>query len=221
MNAVVVIGIGRDNLLDLCLETVERYCKKYSLALEVIREVKYGYKNSPNYHYINFEKNQVYEYFDKYERILRLDSDVLITNECPNIFEEMPNDKFCAVPEDIGPRKLDRRNQIATAAKSFGSLMDCGRYFNSGVVLASKEHREIFNIQNIDITKYNLGPFKEQTLLNYNVCRDNIPTHWMTHKYNHMSMFDGDVRDSFIIHYAGAQAGKEDKMRNDLKWIIK
>ena len=219
MNAVVVIGIGRDQVLDLSMQTVERYCEKYSLPLEVIKKAKYGYENRPHYRYINFEKNQVYDLLGKYDRILRLDSDVLITASCPDIFEEFPEDCFTAVPEDVGDRKTDREHQMEIAQEELGlTLWD--RYFNSGVVLASKQHKEAFNIQEYNLYNKYLGDYKEQTLLNWRVANLKYKTYWASHKYNHLSMFSEDIRNSYIIHYAGGQAEKPSKMKNDLEWII-
>lgn len=219
MNAVAVIGIGRSEVLNLCLQTVKRYCNKYSLNLEVIDTVKYGYENKPNYHYINFEKNQVYDLFNKYNRILRLDSDTLITAKCPNVFEVFPEDTFVAVPEDVGIRKDDRAFQMKIAQQELGPVT-WERYFNSGVTISSKIHKEAFNISSYNLYEHGLGEYKEQTLLNWRVSNLNYKMEWATYKYNHLSMFSEDKDDSFIIHYAGGQAEKPSKMKADLTWIL-
>ena len=124
-----------------------------------------------------------------------------------------------AVPEDVGDRKTDRIRQMGLAQEELG-VIPWDRYFNSGVILAHKEHKEAFNIQEYDLYDYYLGDYKEQTLLNWRVAGLQYKTHWASYKYNHLSMFPDSVRDSYIIHYAGPQAGKSDKMKNDLKWII-
>mgnify|MGYP001318260637 CR=1 FL=1 len=77
-NAIVIFSANRPNMLAMCLSTVAPYCKKYGIDLRVVSDLKYNF-NIPGYNSINFEKNQVYSYFDSYDRILRLDHDTLIT----------------------------------------------------------------------------------------------------------------------------------------------
>jgi lipopolysaccharide biosynthesis glycosyltransferase len=219
MNAVVVVAIGRSHISDISLPNIKTYCLKHNIAFELITEAKYGFENNVYYHWINLEKNQIYHYFDKYDRILRLDSDILITPNCPNIFDVMPEDSFCAVPEDIPSRWENRREQIVGAEMSMGPIK-YDRYFNSGVVLASTEHKEAFNLLGVQFNDINLGSYKEQTLLNYKVAKLGLKTHWMDCTWNHLSMFSlARGPESNIIHYAGPQEGKEKLMARDLVWM--
>ena len=85
-NAVVVIAIGQSERWNLCRFTIKKYCEKFNLPLIVIKKKKYHLPKFETIHGFNFfEKNQVYDLFDKYERILRLDWDVIITPKCPNL----------------------------------------------------------------------------------------------------------------------------------------
>jgi len=114
MDAVVPIVIGESEEWKVCQQSVLKYCKKYNLYLEVITHQKYGIKpfnvfsNSINL----FEKNQIYDLFDKYNRILRLDYDMLITPNCPNLFDIVPENKIGCVFEDVGGAKLSRVKMI-------------------------------------------------------------------------------------------------------------
>lgn len=220
MNAVFVININRDNIWNLCKKSVEDYCKKFGFDLIVITEPKYNLNqimNHSGYNYLTFEKNQVYEYFDKYDRILRLDCDVLINKTCPNIFDKVPEIAVGGVYEDVGSRRLDRRMQMKKIYASFSN-----GYFNSGVLVIPKLYREIlwdFPNDKYAIEFLDLGDFKEQTLFNYHVTRYGLFKYNLDFRYNHMSMFSEEwngspiIQDSYIIHFAGVQAGKEEKIK--------
>lgn len=75
--------------------------------------------------HIHFEKFQIEPFFDWYERILWIDLDVLICPDTPNIFEIVPTNLFGV---------YDEREQKLSSP-----------YYNMGVFLASKNHRNLFH----------------------------------------------------------------------------
>lgn len=215
-NSIVLISINRDKYLKYSLPTVEKYCDKHNIGLELITKPKWGFENKNGYNYLTFEKNQTYDFFDKYDRILRLDSDVIITPNCPNLFENTDFDYIYVVFEDVGSRLNNRRKQMKLIQKTMGNINGWNSgYFNSGVVLSSKKHAEMYNIEKIQhkIYKLNLGLFKEQTLLNWNVRNLGFEIKNLGFEYNHMSMFGNDYNKSKIIHFAGSQNSKEEKIK--------
>lgn len=212
-DAVVVIAIGSSKKWDICKKTVIRYCEKYNLPLEVITEKQYNIKKYENICNFNFfEKNQVYELFDKYNRILRLDWDLIINFNCPNLFDIVPENKIGVVCEDLGSRKKDRISRIETIQNKLGDLNWSEGYINTGVVLASKQHREIFHtsLEDIELVEnLNLRVSKEQTFFNYLVRKYNFKIYDLKYKFNHTKMFSeawngyAHRYNSYIIHYAG------------------
>ncbi|MFW5847698.1 MAG: glycosyltransferase [bacterium] len=222
-NSVIVVSIGRDEHLNISLPTIENYCNKFDINLEIIKKSKWNFKKKNGYNYMTFEKNQVYNFYEKYDKILRLDSDIIITPNCPNLFE-LDDNNIYGVYEDVGSRKNNRRNQIKLVKKSCGDILDWNSgYINSGVVLASKKHKEIYNINDKieKIYDINLGDFKEQTLLNWKIRNYGYNIVNLGYKYNHMSMFEKTHDLSYIIHFAGPQNGKVDKMKNVYKKFYK
>lgn len=214
MNALFVANIDRDNLCLYSLESMRRYCEKYDLALEVVKGIRYGISTNLSYNYLTFEKNQVYDLYDRYERVLRVDSDIIITPSCPNLFDIVPEDKIGAVYEDLGSRADDRRNnQIRLVKKELGAVEGWTEgYINSGLVLAGKQHREIYRLNQDDIAKIkrcDLGFCKEQNFLNWRIRSMGCKVHDLGYQFNHMSMMSEDWNgspdrfDSHIIHYAG------------------
>lgn len=212
-NAIVVIAIGKSKKWDICKKTVNNYCKKHNLLLEVITKKKYNIKKFESINNFNiFEKNQVYELFDKYDRILRLDWDLIITPDCPNLFEIVPKDEIGVLLEDVGTRKMDRRKRILRIQQSLGDIGWKEGYINTGVVLASKMHREIF-LTTIDdmetMEKVNLKLSKEQNFFNFSVRKAGFKIFPLDFKFNHTSVYSEPWNGcyskfkSFIIHYAG------------------
>lgn len=227
-NAIVIVNISRDDQFETCRRSVEYYCKKHSIDFVCLTEKKFNIQGQDDYNYLTFEKNQVYSCFDKYDRILRLDSDIIITPDCPNLFKLVPKEEIGVVFEDVGSRKRNRHKLIKEAKKTFGKIKWRKGYFNSGVILSSKLHREIYRLTREDIELIKNGRLsrsKEQTTLNYRVRKYNFKIFPLSYKFNHMSMFSESWNknaprlNSFIIHYAGGQEKKPEKMKEDFRKI--
>ena len=149
----------------------------------------------------------LYDLFNEYERIISMDTDVLISPMCPDLFKLIDKGCIGTVYEDMGSRKDDRRNRIRLVQERWGNVGWSRGYLNTGVFVCSKQHAKIFQTNN--------GKYWED--LGY----DDVHLGWMIHNlkmvvsplhysYNHQSMFSEpwngspDRLDSFIIHYSGA-----------------
>lgn len=222
-NLIFIVSIGRDNYLQYCLPSVKFYCKKYNIDLKVISNPLYNIPSSLEYNYKTFEKNQVYNYIEGYDRILRLDSDIIINPNAPNFFESDSNYIYVTY-EDVGPRKVERKFEIERLKKSLGHIKNWNEgYFNSGVILFSQMHKEIFNFNLEDLGK-DLGPYKEQSYLNWKVKSLGFELVNLGKDFNHLQAFEEDWSNSnrlnaSIIHYAGPQHSKEKKMSEDFKYF--
>ncbi len=217
-NAIVTTSIGNNPFKQYALPSMELYCSKYDIDLIVISEFEYNIGVRDGYNFVTYEKNQTYKYFDDYDRILRIDIDVLITPNCPNVFD-LPKGYVYATFEDVGSRAANRRNrQMVCIKQVLGDLPEWKEgYFNSGVMMCDKEHRDIFkfDLTHLQNNTQRLGDMREQNYVNWNVNNLKFPIKNWGYKYNHMSMFEEpwhgkDRRESYIIHYAGTPiaAGK-------------
>lgn len=223
-NLIFIVSIGRDEYLQYCKPSVENYCKKFNIDLKIITTPKYNLPVTNEYNYNTFEKNQVYNHIEGYDRILRLDSDVIISPNAPNFFDSDPNNIYVTY-EDVGTRKSTRLQQIQLSKHSLGNVegWDEG-YFNSGVVLFSSHHKEIFNLNLTDLQKP-LGAFKEQTYLNWQCRKHGFNVVNLGKDFNHTRIFEepwcGSNRlEAGIIHYAGPQDTKEQKMKTDYEYFF-
>jgi lipopolysaccharide biosynthesis glycosyltransferase len=151
---------------------------------------------------------QFFDIFKDYDRIFHVDSDIIINKTCPNIFEMVPTDTIGLVFEDKGSRLRNRRERIEQIKKYFGGNEHwVSGYFNMGVFLASKMHRDMFT--KIDGRLWSAERGLEQTHLGYQMMTLGYKYIDLGYKFNHMSMFsepwNGNASrfDSHILHYAG------------------
>ena len=147
-----------------------------------------------------------YDLHDTYDRILHFDSDILLTPECPNLFEYIPYDSIGTVYEDVGSRKPQRVGCMMAAQKKFGFVGWDEGYINTGVFMTSKIHKDIF--QKID-GEYFTDWGTDDVHIGYQIKKQGHKVKPLPFQFNHMTMFSEpwngspDRFDSYIIHYAG------------------
>jgi lipopolysaccharide biosynthesis glycosyltransferase len=221
-NAIAVISIGDSKLLQYSLPTIQEYCSKCNVALELITIPKYNFGVHDGYNYARFEKNQVYNLYAKYDRILRLDHDLIVRPNTPNLFDNPPGFVY-ATYEDVGVKENNRRKIIEKSKNELGWIDNWWEgYFNSGVVLADKEHSWMYNISHLsleDLRETWLSFAKEQTLLNWRVRKMDFKVVDLGWKFNCMGFFNKmyNTEDAHIIHFAGNPDIKEDNMRKEYR----
>jgi lipopolysaccharide biosynthesis glycosyltransferase len=141
-----------------------------------------------------------------YDRILHLDTDMIINKDCPDIFEVVPEDMIGGVREDVGTRQLDRLQQIKYIQHRLGDIGWKDKYINEGTFLVSRQHKDIFLPHR---GKYWTGWAGSQSHMSYNIHKFNFNIYDLGYKWNHMTMFsetwnnNADRFKSNIIHYAG------------------
>ena len=144
--------------------------------------------------------------FYAYDRILILDSDIILSPSCPNIFEEVPSNKIGLVMEDQGYKKDSRLFRIKQIQDTYGDIGWISGYPNSGFMIFSKQHAHMFDSIG--------GSYFEQAgtdcvQIGYNISKWNLPYMDLGYQWNHMTMFSEnwngspDRFDSHVIHYAG------------------
>ena len=223
-NAVVVVDIkqkGIHSLLQYNINALKQYSQRTRSELIIISskilDQKYNLHKQAPYPYLRFEKNQIYRLFKEYDRILRLDSDTMIMQNCPNYFDLDPKNMY-VTREDVGSRKEPRLRQIKTIQSQLGTVEGWNSfYFNSGVILASSIHKVAFNLDNVDLSKVK-GGLQEQTVLNWLTFKLKLSIVDLGPYFNFIEFFEtenfGLRKNSNIIHYAGKT---NDKKVKDLK----
>jgi lipopolysaccharide biosynthesis glycosyltransferase len=219
-HALVTLQIGPSDLFELVNPNFEEACRKHDWSFEIINERKIGFiPIRRKVRRIQFEKFQIGALLEKYDRILYLDSDILINTSLPNIFDIVPEEAFGCVMEDVGPLKWKREEERKKAQRSLGKLPSWTTgYFNSGMFVVSKIHKPIFSTNWRDITG---GRWADQTTLNYQVRAHGFKIHELPIEFNYLAELCSEWdqpqkrKQAHIVHYAGPEA--KTAMRADLE----
>lgn len=148
----------------------------------------------------------LFNLFERYDRIAVIDSDVLILKSCPCLFTTVSENCVGSVYEDKGSRLADRQNRIQKAQQKYGSVNWISGYINTGVCIFSKQHQNLFEYKKEDLWD-DLG--YDDVYLGWKIKNNNYSVQELPFQWNHMSMFseswnnNANRFDSYIIHYAG------------------
>lgn len=149
---------------------------------------------------------KVHELYEEYDRILMLDTDMIINKNCPNLFDIIPSDKIGCVFEDVGSRQVPRQQQMINIQQAFNYIDWTSGYMNEGLLMSSQQHKDFFLPYN---GRYWNGPAGSQTHFMFNIQRLKYEIFELNYQWNHMTMFSEpwngspDRFKSNIIHYAG------------------
>lgn len=187
---------------DITHDLIKDYAVKCGADFEILSHET----NLPGDGRWHYRIMKCYDLFERYDRILHIDTDVLINPICPNIFDLVDYKCVASVLEDKGSRKAARMECINKAQDRYGDVGWLSGYVNTGFFLSSKVHRDIF--QPINGEFYNDIGF-DDVHLGYQINKHKFELHELSYKWNHMTMFsepwNGSVDrfSSYIIHYAG------------------
>lgn len=202
--AVVTINIGTKfkRMGELTIPTMRDYAKKIGAEFVEINDANLSINASQFSAY--WAKFQLYELLNKYDRIIYLDLDVIVRPHCPDLFSIVDEAEFAALYEsDYSIAKELLLLEIEEFLGSNPKIDWQDDYFNVGVMVLSKTHKEAFNFY---ANAAGGNRFPEQTLINYNIKKLNYKVHHLPPIFNHMGFLtiDNNKRgESNIIHYAG------------------
>jgi len=200
MNAIVTIAIGsaHQRIFRVTRPTIESYATRTGSDLVVIDQVKES-TTTPHY-----EKLQLGRLLTKYRRIVYLDADLIVRDDCPDLFKVVPEDHvglFNEAPyveDDLGLTMREASKVFRIPLKDWD-----GDYYNTGVMIISRMHRDLFTKP---VTQ-NIYHHFEQSYLNLRIQQTHTRVHRLDYRYNRIKALDrhlGEHRlNSYIIHYAG------------------
>lgn len=208
--AVVTVTIGDEykEIAGLTHPTIKAYADKLECDFIVIDK---GGDSSGHW-----AKFQLHRLLGEYDRIIYVDTDVIIRNDTPDLFKIVPDEKLGIFEEGI---YMPRAEYMRAGMNIYNMHFDWkGVYYNTGVMVLSRKHRYMFREPSDKVKKpeafYTKGMMYtflgEQTYLNI-VMQQNFDVKKdffiLPYKYNRMTLMDtltGENRlASYIIHYAG------------------
>ncbi|MDP1711129.1 MAG: glycosyltransferase family 9 protein [Candidatus Nanopelagicaceae bacterium] len=176
--------------------SIKAYADKIGADFLVIDKQKIS-QTTPHY-----EKFQIYELLNKYDRILYLDTDLIVRPDCPDLFQLVPPDQLGAFNEGSF---ADRSYAMMAGREGYGIQLKKwnGRYYNTGVLVVSRRHKQLFKKPEVE-----KPIFWEQTWLNMLIAKEEVEVFQLPYRFNRMTVLDaptGEERHaSYIVHYAGA-----------------
>lgn len=200
MNAVVTLCIGDkyDLIANKTHPTIKNYADSIGADFIVINTRLFNEAPTPHW-----EKFQIYDLLKKYNRIIYMDTDLIVRGDCPNLFDLVPENKLGIFNEGKFDSRLESIREAVMYYKEELNEWD-GTYYNTGVMVISRVQRNLFKPPKFMAP---MGMY-EQGYLNLRIIKDKIPVHDIQYRYNRMTLMDkltGENRlDSYIVHYAGA-----------------
>ncbi len=214
----IAIGDYYQKMGEITHPLMRAYAERVSADFMVITEKKISQTSA------HWEKFQIHDLLDTYDRILFLDTDIIVRGDCPNLFEAVPDDAFGAFDESRYYTDACERMEL-TAREYEMEVMEAwdGRYFNTGVMVISRAHQKVFQKPPREFDN-----FYEQTYLNLVFVREGVrmfPLDFRFNRMHPMNAHTGEPRlSSYIVHYAGYTAEEPemvfDYIREDIeRWM--
>jgi len=157
----------------------------------------------PSPHWLKFA---MYDLLRKeFDRILFLDSDIIIRDDTPSLFDIVPEDCVGIFNEGYYTPRSVCLHEVKAVYNVDLPGWNGKDYFNTGVMLVSRQHRHLFKIS--DQIKPLRNSFGEQTYLNMRLIQSKQNIYHLDYDFNRMCVMDkitGKTRlSSYIVHYAG------------------
>lgn len=193
---VTTIAVGEKYLrmAEITHPSIQAYADKVGADFLTLKHLRLDTNPS-------WEKLQTYDLIERYDRILLIDTDMIVRRDCPDLFSLVSPDTLGAFDEG---KYFDRSAQMMGACMKYGDFLPdwCGAYYNCGLLVASRAQRELFKepIERLD-------SYIEQGLLNLRIQRDGIRMDDVGLAFNHLYSMGSDRLSAYIIHYAGAVDG--------------
>lgn len=154
-----------------------------------------------------YKKLDISKLLEKYDRVLYVDTDILIRDDAPNLFDIVPETHVGLFEEG---QFMNRQEAMRQLSPNEMEWITRGTYYNTGVMVVSKAHASMFTRPAVET--YN---FMEQTWLNLILFKTEHPVHHLPYKFNRMVWMDacGENRlDSYFLHYAGILSNDVDNI---------
>jgi len=207
--ALVTLAIGEfyEEMAKSTHPLMERYAAKVNAEFIVISEPIIALKTGlPT----KYEKFQLYDLFEIYDRILFVDTDIVILPNAPDVFNVVDPEHFGAVSEEsFSGASLEKR----VTQEQLGELDWIRPYINSGVMVIPKSARDLFDYNRTTLIHWAVGDFRknhptllnDQPYLSYHINKLHIKFQELSYRFNHTRAMPNSHKrfTSFFIHYSG------------------
>ena len=177
-----------------------------------------------------FEKENAFDYWDRYDQIAIIDADIWIRPNSPNIFDELEDTTdFAGVVERNSPvTSLYQAKLREYTHSQYDTLKDVdwkwnsdgAHFYNMGLMLLNKNICKYLRgqtgkqfIERAEFKRFvdGLGAWKwstDQTLLNYWIKKENMIQKELSWKWNalYSAIPDDKIKESYFVHFFKKQS---------------
>lgn len=212
---VYIVNINQPSYSQYCINSWQHWSEQNNAEVVVLTEP--FSEIEPHWYKVFVYKLLENSNID-YNRVLVVDNDTVVHPDTPNIFDEVSEDKIGVVFDDVNYdwtiRSTDAYHKhVFTDYKRF----DTFEYFNSGFIVLSKQHREVYekvvefllnNYQSLNWVQSNYGVGRDQTPLNFMLRSFSNGLHYMSKRYNLQGLISKEIVDpkmlsdmAYVYHY--------------------
>ena len=221
--AVVTLAIGEfyEKMGSYTQPLMKAYASRINADFIVLSERKIADSSSlpPKY-----EKFQLYQLLEIYERIIFIDNDIVVLPTAPNLLDIVDKESFAAVSEEsFSGSKLEKK----VTQEIMGSVDWKYCYFNSGLMVIPKSAKHLFNPHSTELENWAVGEFRkryptvlnDQPYLNHKANKTKVKFQELDYRFNHTRAMPGSNNrfTSYLIHYAGPSGHRYGKRLEQIK----
>jgi lipopolysaccharide biosynthesis glycosyltransferase len=214
-NIIYIVNINEPAYSQYCIKSWQAWAKKNNSEVVVLTE---PFSEIEPHWYKVFAYKLLESSDIEYDRVLVVDNDTVVHPDTPNFFEEVPEDKIGVVFDDVNYdwtiRSTDAyRKHVFTDYEHF----DTFEYFNSGFLVLSKQHRDVYerviefvfkNYEQLNWVQSNYGVGRDQTPLNFMLRAFSSGLEYMSKRYNLQGLLSKEIVDpkmlsemAYVYHY--------------------
>jgi hypothetical protein len=150
-------------------------------------------------------KFEIFNLFKGYDRILFINENIIIRDDCPDLFNELPIDKVSMVLESKFRNSTNEFQKAILHYENYKNLNWKGEWYNTDVMMIPKTFRYIFKNPHF-FGEQNLPD--EKYIINLRILEEKIKVNNLHYNFNRMHFMDeklGLVRhDGYLINYMEA-----------------
>lgn len=179
--------INHNEYSQYCIKSWKYWCNKHDVDLHIVTE------NDIRCGKPIWNKELIFEFGKKYEKIGVIDADTMIKWNAPNIFDSF-GEEFCMVKDDVNLNWV--YDSIKNYNKFFPNIdLSIDEYGNAGVMFFHSKYLNVFeNVFNFykknqnELDNWSKGGGKEQTIFNFILKQLKTPITYISPKWNLMGM---------------------------------
>lgn len=193
--ATLAIGPQSEALWEFARPGFEDYARRLGADLHVFRTNPFADRGA----FPTFGKLQLGALLERYDRVLYLDNDMIVSPDAPDLFAAVPARSLGVYLEGA---VIDRSDDFARIEALRGRIpgWTTARYFNAGLMVLSQAHRGLF----AEPDSFEMGTvFTDQTYFNWKAQALGLPLHGLDRRWNAMYPYVDSPRGNWITHYAG------------------